>query len=285
MKQGNVDDARERARLAESLPRAFAGLELLDEELEIGPGRTADWVGVDGAGRLILVLWLADEGDAEMLRVLDALAFLRRNARLLASHYGASRGARDEGHQVAVVSLAPTPRLLERLQGFEPGALTVLELRRLKARSGERAYLVPLEVGGGGAREPLPLQGLEGFLQALPVDARGVAGGLARRIQRMDDAIHCTVTDDGLTWRLGSDALCSLDVSETGLRGRVPGTGEAWPVATPQDADSFLDGVLSHYVALIEPPPGPAEGAAPGDPGGPELLLTPEELAAFHSFG
>ncbi len=289
MKEEKADDRGDREVLSHSLRQAFAGLEILDEDLEIGAGRSAEWVGVDGGGRLILMLWLRDESDAEMLRVLDAIAFLRRNAPLLASHYGTSHVSRSDDHQVAVITLAPTPRMLDRLQGFRSDGVTVLELRRLKARSGEQTYLVPVDVASHRL-EPVPVRGLEDFLHALPVDARGLADNLARRIQRMDDDIDCLATETGLTWRLGPDALCGLGLEETGLQGSVPGTSSAWSIATGQDAEAFLEGVLTLYVSLIEtdsPPPRTLTGPEPGGGGseGPELLLTPEELAAFEQFG
>ena len=133
--------------------------------------------------------------------------------------------------------------------------------------------------------EPVPLRGLEDFLHGLPLDVRGLAANLARRIQRMDDAIDCTASEQSLSWNLGSDALCRLELAEAGLQGGVPG-GSHCSIATTREAESFLERVLAHFVDLIDAGPGSEDpDSGGGDSHRPDVLLTPEELAAFEQFG
>lgn len=268
-----------------ALSSVFPEFDVIDRDLDLGEGRSAQLVGVDAAGRLVLVLFVDGESESAVLGALDALVFYGRNRAVLASHFKSTRLRAGVGPLVALVAESFSEKLLGRLSGMNQEFLRVLEMRAVSSARGERSYLVPilpgtLRPGAAELRAPTP------FVDMLPPEHRKLAELLLRRIDRIDDQLVQTPGDKSLTWRLGDELLCCVLVIEGAVEGQVPPVGRPRRIASSAEVEAFLDEVLARYVALLA-----AGGREPDDPPVEMLsvdagaLLTPEEIAAFRQPG
>jgi len=295
------DDELLLAALRAGLEEALPGLEIVDRDLVLDERGRADLAAVDASGRLVLVIVAAKNGDRTALDALDALAFARRNADVLARHLDPRI---EPGLQPRVVVVDPSNAadLLERLTPLAPQGIEVFGVRTIKSAAGERSYLIAREapgaIGGPG--------GVEAFLEALPESLRELGRGLAERMQRLDDELLATGDRNTVVWRLNGDVLARLERVGRHLQASVGPERRAGPIRDPADADRLLEGAMARLVECLErrgavgtaaeaPADVPGAPEAPEGPGAPlegdrersrapgddEPLLTEEEIQAF----
>lgn len=287
------------APLLSGLAEVFPGFELYDSDLEFDRPHRIHYVGVDGAGRLTLVLRVRGEGHSAILRALDARDFARRHLAPLLKHLGARRARPELEPRVALVATDYDERLRRRLEGLGSSGIEAFELRRLRSHSGELVFLTPLS--SGAAPSPSAAPSLDDWLGSLPLERREAVSELIQRLERLDENLELEHERHGLSWRLGDRVVASLELDpDGGARLVAPGRPpRRWRGA--RDTDHFLEDVVSDYLARREiaslrtvelrpePTPGskaaaaaaPARAAAAGEPARPRGLLSAEELEAF----
>ena len=268
-----------------ALHDAFPDVEWVDRDLELGDGRSVDWIGVEASGRIVFAI--SCEGDAEtpLIAVLDTLVFFERNRGVLAQHLRTPRLRPSLSPIIALVGESFSELLLARLCGLNISGLRVLELRRLSSSRGERAYLVPL-APIFARHPPLAPRGQESFLGALTAEQRPVGELLIKRVARIDDQLIASAGERSLAWRLGDELLCSVAYIEGVVEGQVSPAGEPRVIASAPHVEAFVDSVLKRYVTLLGSAPASAAVDTPMfaavDSG---MSLSPEEIAAFRQSG
>ncbi len=290
-----LDEPALEAPLLAGLAEVFPGFELLDSDLEFERLHRIHYVGLDGEGRLTLVIRVRGEGHTAVLRALDARDFARRHLAPLLKHLGASRARADLEPRIALVAPEFDERLRRRLDGLVGAGVEAYELRRLRSHSGELVFLAPL--GGFGAAVQVAAPTLEEWLTTLAPERRQQVEELLTRLERLDEGLAVEQERHGLRWRIGERPLASLEVdSDGGVRLTVAGRPpRRW--RTPRDLDLFLDDTVAEYLARLDDPmlrtvdlapepraadqPSGARRSAVGARSRPRGLISPEELEAF----
>jgi len=271
----------DRSRLQQELVRALdadlGGFQLLDQELALVgdarlPSAVADLVGLDRAGRLVLVLQLADpRADVALAQALDLAALADARQSLLERHFARPLGAAP--CLVVLVGAELPDDLVRRVRVVGPARLRLLEARVLRSASGITTSYFPAPEVSVSDR----LGDIEGFLGALPGPIGERAAVLVERLRRLGNAVDSrlglTRTGDGLEWRIGAISLCTLGWRGDELLGRVGSTDgadttEAAPFRALADGgalEAFLDAALGRFLALAA---GESTKAAPGAPAG-----------------
>lgn len=288
------------APLLSGLAEVFPGFELYDSDLEFDRPHRIHYVGVDGAGRLTLVLRVRGEGHSAILRALDARDFARRHLAPLLKHLGARRARPELEPRVALVAADFDDRLRRRLEGLQSSGIEAFELRRLRSHSGELVFLAPLASAAVPAPSAAP--SLDDWLSSLPAERRESVAELIQRLERLDENLELEHERHGLSWRLGDRVVASLELDpDGGARLVAPGRPpRRWRGV--RDTDQFLEDVVSDYLARREiaslrtvelrpePTPGattsaaaaaPSRAAAAGERSRPRGLLSAEEFEAF----
>lgn len=268
-----------------ALRDAFPDVEWLDSDLDLGEGRSVDWVGVDPSGRVVFALNCDGSGDSAVITALDAFVFFERNRAIFAQHLRSARVRVSLNPLVALISDSFSEQLLARLSVLEFESLRLLELRQISSARGERAYLVPV-TPSHGRHTPAVRRGPEAFLATLTEAERPIGELLVRRIGRIDEQLSPSAGDGSLSWRFGEELVCSLSRVEGVLEGQVAPAGLPHPILEVAQVESFVDEVLGRYVALL--------GSAPMTPSSDPsmfaaidagMTLTAEEIAAFRQSG
>jgi hypothetical protein len=271
---GTGPDGPERAALLglieEDLPRLLPDLRVVDRGLALSRGR-AELLLQDRGGRAWILVVADGRGDETLLAAVDALAFARANGEALCDPAG-SRDPRDLAARVLLVAEAFSERALEALALLPERELHLVAVRRLESQSGERARLVRLEPAS--ARPAA--SGRAGFLAAVPDALRPVAELLLRRLARLDAEVELSFAPQTAWIHLGPRELGSLDVHEATLIATLPSLDRRSAIRGQDDADVFLDHVVSEHLRSLDEGEGLARAAR-------EPLLTPEELAAFRA--
>lgn len=239
------------------------------------------YLGVDGAGRLVLVLCLEpDAGDAASL-ALDALAFARARATALVRHLNAPRLRSPLTAVVWLVAREFSTDERVRLQRLEPGAVRLFECVCIESQRSVSDYLleasVANEAAAAAAVNPTTVPAASGPLAALAPNLRDLAEGVIRRVEHLDDDLEATRTADSIVWRFQDEFVCSLSLVGGELSGAVPGGGFDGPITGPEGVESFLGAAVQRYLAVL----GHGDLIAVPRSAAAAPLLTPEELAAF----
>ena len=281
-----MTDQAEVARAVEvHLEGLLPGWMVIDRQLEIGDGPTADLVCTDGKGRLALVVLVEGGAQETVLSALETLSFLRRHAGVLARHIGMRL---DENSTPRLVLLAEhfapkaTARLVPLLES-EEDSLSLFELRTLKTERGEALWFSPVSPGADEAG--LRVLTFESFVERLSDTDQGIARTLAADLMRADPAVRTEVRRSQVTWRLGDVELCTLSNKTGELVLQVPGH-EGRPLEESFDRSIVLEPVLERLLEEVQGEAEPIEDEEDDDLGplvlgNPEQLLTPEELEAF----
>ncbi len=285
-----------REGLVAALRASHPGLELIDADLDLGESRRADLVGVDPAGRLVLVLMVEGAGDAPILGALDGVAFCVRNRGLLGAHFESTRVDPELPPQVLLVAERFEEHLLARMLGLSGDSVRCLEVRRVTSRRGERVYLVPPVLPGPTPGAP-DGSATRALLRALSPEAASLAEDLLRRLDRVDSDLGRQADGSGVAIAFQGEPLCSLRAVHGVLQGRVGPHGPLLPLPTRSDAAQYLEEVMARFRHLLAQDSLSAltprdEGLRPGagggeddpilralDPGAP--ILTQDEIAAF----
>lgn len=263
------------AAVGRILGAGFPGVEIVDRDLVFGRQSRVPYVLVDGDGRLVLALALDTTGDEAALTVLDALSFARAQASALARHLGSTRLRAELNPAVWIVARELDAALRARLAALDPRGLRAFELVRIESRRGVGEYLTELPLFGDLALRPAvsPL----GFLDTLTPDLRELGESIVRRVERLDDDLETSRSQDALAWRFHAETVCSLSAGQGGMAGNVPDSKFDSGIASREDAERFLDAAVQRYLGLL------GQGELFDATRSPlrEPLLTPEELAAF----
>jgi hypothetical protein len=293
------------AALEAALRHLLPGFEVLDRGLELEAGASADLVGLDAQGRVVLVLGCDGRGVEPVLGALDALAYARRNREPLQRHLEHPRLARGAAVRVLLVADKFGRSVIERLQPLLGRGIDLYELRSVRSARGETASLAPVSSLAGA--EPEVRIAPAAFAAALPAPYAGVAALLVAKMQRIDGELEARATSERVEWSFRARLIARMDWSEGQLSGAAAPRFEARPLGAPAQVEAVLEDVLSHYVRMLEglvdePEPGarepaghesdaresesPRGGSSRSDPrsGGSFELpsLSRDELEAFH---
>lgn len=267
-------DAMQR-ELERGLDDALGGFELLDRDLELDagpsePGYAADLIGVDAAGRLVLVVLLdAGELDGAIERALDLVAFADARRGLLERHFGRtlrpSKGA-GTGTVVVLVGASFPDELARRARTIGNDRIRLLHMRELRTARGSTTLFVPLEEGSAHGGE----QGIEGLAAQWSRPRAELLTGLGERLERVDPEVVPERAGSGVEWRVRGAALCSVTPSPNGLEGRVShGRRRTFDLSVAGEIEAFVDAAIARFLAL--PPP----DAVREEPGLRDVALRP----------
>jgi len=275
--------------LESGLREALPELQVLDAEVELEGDARAELVGVDTLGHLVLVLVVDGDDEACVPQALDALAFGRTNAELLARHLASPRLQPGLPPRVVLVAQSFSALVKSRLAPLAGREADLFELRTLRSRAGENAYLIPA-AAPDAAPAAVRAVGPEVLVGRLPAQRRKVAERLVASMQRMDEELDLTVAGNRLVWHLGDDVVAWLELEKDGLRGSIPPDHEPLVVSGGADVDSFVGAAMGRYAALLSGPEADAGTRGAGADGdeettevalGEEGILTAEEIEAF----
>lgn len=268
--RGRSDDA-----LVAALEAAIPGFELADEGLELDAGPLVDLLGVDGEGRLVLVLRAAGQGPSSVAAVLDVVAFAQRRVAVLTRHLANDRLRADLPFRLVVLAENYAPDVRRRLSALGPCGVELMEFGALRTASGEHSYVLPLG-GEPAAAAPTVRVGLEPALAELGDEQRQKMRAIARRLERLDDGLEVQAARRSVSWVLGSEVLARVDFPlDAPPRGLIPGRS-ARTLGAPHDVELFLDEVVASYVDRAElnprveitPRARPTAKGEPAAPGG-----------------
>ena len=288
-------DARA-ALLSETLVGPRPDLEVLATEVEFDGCLRVDLVGADTCGRLFALFWIEQADDAAVLRIVDALAWTRRNAAMLATHLGCPTIDVDAPPLAIAVGTNAASELLDRLGSALGPALEVYELCSVRSSRGSLHSLRALGTPAAGAAvaRELPELTEEAFAGTLHAQQRERFRELASKLRRIDERIKFTASARDASWLFVGEHLARLRVRDGAAVFRAGADGPDRSLADGDALAGAVEDVLTVYVGRISAsddadgrPPEHAErpvtrtrealeryGAA-----GP--ALTPEEIAAF----
>lgn len=257
------EDPRDTAPHFESaLLDALPGLEVLDHGLELD-GLSTDAVGVDGEGRLNLVLYADGQSDSLPLEVLDTLRLARRQRYLLARHLNEPRLDPEADACVVVVAPGFDSLVSERLACLPKHQVRCFELHEMRSDKGLSTLLLPASHESIDHEYVVPAP--EDFLSALDEPLREMVSELTLRIERIDREVALAPGPGGLEWRYRGTPLCRLRGEGEGLVGSVI-EGPSFPLNRERDLEGFLDASLRRFLILMD---------TLGELGPPELAPRP----------
>ncbi|MFT7479335.1 MAG: hypothetical protein ACI80N_002629 [Gammaproteobacteria bacterium] len=297
-------DADRRQDLERELAGVIRDFEIVDRDLVVGDSLSIDWLGFDGEGALVLVLWTAGEGGRVVLDLLDALAFVRTHLDVLARHWhlAAPEAPGADGGPVPIDDTAHTPvravclaehfdtEALQRLSVWGSAELDLFEVRTVRSERGEGAYLVPAR---GPAGEPGAAAVRASFFDGVPEQFHVLGRAFIERMSRVDEGVKLVEGEGAADWFYRGQRLGALRAGEVRLEASLAGSTTPQGVLGEGDVDDFVDRVLARLVELSDDLTGDDDDLAEIDDGDEleqvelipmdsEPLLTPEEIAAFH---
>lgn len=266
------------AELEASLARVFAGLEIVDRDLQLGGKLVVDLVGLDGAGRTILALMVNGDEDSLANQALDLLAWVNTCKDAWVSYLSQSGQPSDEKPLVVFIADAFEPRQVERMGPLIPSSIVLLQRCRLESEKASSMYLQAIV-----AETPVAEDTQEKFLTSLAETPQQWARDLIKRFDRMDEDVECRASGEVLGWRYRGLPLCSVRPTEGGLEGQISGSETEAIITEAEHLEAFVDEVLKLYSEAFE-----QAGADDPDlpmvelrPTGPQPHLSAEELEAF----
>jgi hypothetical protein len=239
-------------RVVRVLSERAARVEVLDRDLRLDGERTADFVGVESDGRLVIGV-VSEVGDeALFLAAISALIFARANVAALVQHLRATGLRAELDPRVMAIALRFEVGTLARLRTLDPAAVHAFELRIVESRRGRSDVLAPLI-----ARAETGVLEVHGMPAPL-------AEQLARRIARIDGELTRTAAGEVVQWRWHGHTLCTV-TSEAGvLEGAIVGVPRSFALNDESDCGAFLDAVTRRYLTLVpQPVPTEASGLTP----------------------
>jgi hypothetical protein len=237
------------AALESALVDALPGFELLDRDLELTASERADIVGVDGHGRLTLVLDAGGEGEEPVLRALDALAFARRNGEALARHLESTRVRAELTPRVLLVAEGFSRKLIERMVPLAGHGVDLFELRELRTRERATTWLAaaqPIESAAGAA----PITE-DAFIAALDPRLREIASALLAKVRRLDPEVEIVATRRSVAWRHAGQPLGRLEHTDGRLYSAAAPRHDTRVLESAGDGERFLEALLGRFVELL----------------------------------
>lgn len=270
--------------LESTLERNFPGVEVLDHDLELSERYRADLVAIEGSGRLVLVLVVDTEGDEPLLAALDALAFARHNAPVLAAHFGEPRLRSDQPPRVLLITQTFSPSLVERLRPLLDGSVELFEVREVKSARGENLYLTA--VGGDPQVLAAAATTEDAFFARLAPDTKAIAQYCLERMARIDDELLVSSRGGRLNWSFRGTELARVELASDLLQGSVAPLFETRALRSAAQVDFFVEEALGRYVEAlgVRMDIGTTPEPSPGVTGGPEAF-SPSYAAAERDDG
>lgn len=270
--------------LAAGLTEVLPGLEILDRDLVFEQGGRADLAGVDGGGRLVLVLVVDANPDLAALEVLDTHSLARRHADTIARHLvGNPSETRIDATlepRTIVIDPAGSERLLLRLGPILESGIELFALHAIRSAAGERAYLAPLTAPPmrPARRAKAPEAG---FLDALPPALAELGRAAVERLGRLDRELVVSGGSDAISWSHQSEVLVRLERVGNRLQAGVGPHLEPRVLESEEDLEPLLESALALLVQWLDydAPAAPVNPLAP--PGAGDPILTREEIEAF----
>lgn len=270
--------------LEASLATSIDGLAILDRELTFAGAGRVDFAGIDGDGRLVLVLLLDDNLNTASAEALDLAVIAEHHGDLIARHMDVLDRTAGLPVRLALVMESFNPRLRARLAVLRSG-FELFELQSLSSMRGQQTYLVPVESGhveGAAAMDqPQTLEiAPEEFLHSLGAPARDVAEVLLARMQRMDSEFDVYFTEAGGKWSFNGRDFLRIDLRSDRIIGRVLPSGPPLVLEDTIAVESLVEEAFTAYVRLLGLLNDAEEVIEVSPPMG-EPLLSAEEIAAF----
>ena len=276
--------------LESGLAASIDGLTILDRELAFDGSGRVDFAGIDGEGRLVLVLLLDDNPDTACAEAMDLAVIAGRHGDLIARHLDVSDRSSGQSARLALVAESIAPRLRARLAMLRT-SFELFELQSLHSMRGHQTYLVPVPTGQVDAptapgREQHQEIAPEEFLASLSAPARDAAEVLVARMQRMDSEFDVKFNPAGGKWSFQGRDFLGIDLRNDRIIGRILPGGPPLVLEDTMAVESLVEEAFTAYVRLLglfDATEEVIEAAAPlGEMGElSEPLLSPEEIAAF----
>ena len=269
--------------LGELLP----GCTVVDRDLDVEGGPSADLVCVDEEGRLHLLMHVEGGAEETVLRALDAVAFTQRHAPILAAHCAGDAANSNLTPRIVLLGRHFAERAIGRLapliEEHDP-TLLVFEVRTIHSTGREGAWFAPI-LSGSSSGAVIRIT-LSQFLAELPDSLEPLASELIERLEHLDPELRTEVLRARVKWRLGDGELCQLAHTSSGLVVSVP---EHDDVELPDRSrlEPALEAIMNRYLKLLGADPETAllEDDVEDDlipSAQPNVVLTQEELDAFH---
>lgn len=261
--------------LASCLQDAFPDARLVDEGLQAGPF-DADFLLVDGDGRLILVLVEDPRIAPIVLRALDLLAALPHMGRWLPRLLDDPALDLQQAPEIVVLARGADATLDERLSVMK-GDLRLFMICEARTLNASGVWLSEIPLGGS----VLPEQGPAGGTGLDTAGSERLAF-ITKRLTRIDDEVQVEERGGQIRWRVRGSLLARARTENGTLVGWA-GSSDEINLSTDAGVEDFLESCVERVVNLLEEDSG--EGPAlqqfeivPRDPG---MTLSAEELDAF----
>jgi hypothetical protein len=261
--------------LTSCLQNAVPDARLVDEGLQAGPF-DADYLLVDGDGRLLLVLVEQESGAPVALRTLDLLAALPHLAQWLPRLLDDAALDWEQAPEVVVVGTGGDPALEERLEVMI-GDLRLFMLCEAVTRKASGAWLSEVFLNRGVSQEcgPPVAAGLDSTSEER-------LAFLTDRLTRIDDEVQVEERGGQIRWRVRG-ALLARARSDQGRLVGWAGSSSEIDLSSTAGVEEFLESCVGRVVDLLEEHSGDEPALqqfeiVPRDPG---MTLSSEELDAF----
>lgn len=235
-----------------ALERCIPGLVILDRDLELNGDHCADLVGVEGNGRLVMVLLVEGSGDEPVMAAIEALAFARRNATVLPVHLDAPRLRVDLDPRVILIAQSFDEHLMDRLHPLQQGSVELFEVRLLRSARGENIYLSAMDSTLGTSRPSVGEDiSTEAFLAQLPPEQELIARECLEKLSRIDEELELRVRNVGAQWSFRGAELARLEWIDEALHASVAPDYTSRYLRSSAQVDLFVEEALVRHVRLI----------------------------------
>lgn len=261
--------------LASCLQDAFPDARLVDEGLQAGPF-DADYLLVDGDGRLILVLVEDPRVAPIALRALDLLAALPHMGRWLPRLLDDPALDLQQKPEIVVLATGADATLDERLAVMD-GDLRLFMICEARTLKSSGVWLAEIPLQGS----PVSEQGPSAVADLDSADSERLAF-LTERLTRIDDEVEVEERGGQIRWRVRGSLLARARTDRGNLVGWAGASAEI-DLSTDAGVEEFLESCVERVVNLLEEHSGDEPALeqfeiVPRDPG---MTLSPEELDAF----
>jgi hypothetical protein len=230
------------------------GLGIVAHDLQLRDNCTVDGVARDAGGRAVLLLAaIGTENPGIPVSVLEAHAFMERNAAVLARVLPDSGIRFTDGWRVVVVGLDLPPACLERISALGLERVEVLEIEPFSLDGKARIVVRPVL----GHRANGGEDGLHVPTGLIDPERRSLCASFLQRLRRMDSNLR--VEGDRFSRRLTTGGAALAELRVEGNRVFVQVGQESLELVGDEECLEIVDLVLRRYLGLLATP-------APGNP-------------------
>ena len=272
--------------LETNLAAQIPGLRLLDRQIELdikrGVAGRVDFAGVDGDGRMVMVLLVDLDGDTAALGAIDLYVVAQRHSALLARHMDLDPESACPPRLILVAE-AFDDLFLARLQALG-NPFELLSIETLRSERGARSYLVPHFGVSGTGNRPSEAVSQEAFLAGMSERQRVPAELLVSRLARMDSEVKVRFEQNNARWTFQGHEFLGLRIVGEELVGFVLPVGDDHMLDSVEGVESLVESAFGAYVRLIGIEPYELPKARPSKAFESQSpLLSAEEIAAFQA--